>query len=345
MRDLGKTMRAKIRKEEYQGVCVFVEQIEGQPVRVSLELLGKGRELAAKLGVQLSGLLIGDGISRVADDLIHRGADRVIVADHPMLAAYRTELYADIVSDWVNQDKPEILLLGASPIGRDLAPRLSFRLNTGCTADCTGLDIDEESRLLVSTRPAFGGNVMATIVCPEHRPQMSTVRPGVVPLGEKDESRTGKIIHLEPSIREEDVRVKILECSRTRSEGGNIQDAERIVAFGSGAAEKETIESINELAGLLEAEVAGSRPAVGAGWISHDRQVGQTGKTVRPDLYIACGISGAVQHTAGMSASKLVVAVNTDPNAEIFKAADIGILGDSKSIVQALVQEIRRSKQ
>jgi electron transfer flavoprotein alpha subunit len=337
-------MKAPIRKEEYRGVCVFVEQIEGDPVRVSLELLGKGRQLADKLRVGLSAVLIGENVGAAARELICWGADKVVVADDPMLGHYGTEPYTDIISEWVGRDRPEILLLGASPVGRDLAPRLSFRLNTGCTADCTGLDIDEENRLLVSTRPAFGGNVMATIVCPEHRPQMSTVRPGVMPLAERDDGRTGKIIHLEPHLLEHDFRVKMFECTRMKSDGGNIQEAERIVSFGSGAADQETLELIKDLAGLLDAEVAGSRPAVEAGWIPHERQVGQTGKTIRPGLYMAFGISGAVQHTAGMSESKVVVAINTDPDAEIFKAADFAIKSDARTLLHALVQEIRKFK-
>ncbi len=334
-------MASKIDISEYRGVWVFVEQTEGEPARVSLELLGKGRELADKLGVVLTAFLLGESVQDTAKELIFFGADEVIVADHPLLRDYRTELYTDIISEQVMARKPEVLIVGASPIGRDLAPRLSFRLNAGCTADCTGLDIDEESRLFVSTRPAFGGNVMATIICPEHRPQMSTVRPGVMALPEKDDSREGQIIDLELQLDEDACKVKILESVKGASEGVNIQDAERIVAVGMGAGDKETFDMIKELAELLDGEVGATRFAVEAGWVSHDRQIGQTGKTVRPELYVGCGISGAVQHTAGMSASKMIIAINKDPNAEVFKIADYGIVGDVRKVVPAIISELK----
>ena len=334
-------MASKIDISEYRGVWVFVEQTEGEPSRVSLELLGKGRELAEKLGVVLTAFLLGESLQDTAKELIFFGADEVIVADHPLLRDYRTELYTDIISEQVMAQKPEVLIVGASPIGRDLAPRLSFRLNAGCTADCTGLDIDEENRLFVSTRPAFGGNVMATIICPEHRPQMSTVRPGVMALPEKDDSREGQIIDLELQLDEDACKVKILESVKGASEGVNIQDAERIVAVGMGAGDKETFDIIKELAELLDGEVGATRFAVEAGWVSHDRQIGQTGKTVRPELYVGCGISGAVQHTAGMSASKMIIAINKDPNAEIFKIADYGIVGDVRKVVPAIISELK----
>jgi len=334
-------MASKIDISEYRGVWVFVEQTEGAPARVSLELLGKGRELAEKLGVVLTAFLLGESVEDTAKELIFFGADEVIVADHPLLKDYRTELYTDIISEQVIARKPEVLIVGASPIGRDLAPRLSFRLNAGCTADCTGLDIDEENRLFVSTRPAFGGNVMATIICPEHRPQMSTVRPGVMALPEKDDSREGQIIDLELQLDGDACKVKILESVKGASEGVNIQDAERIVAVGMGAGDKETFDMIKELAELLDGEVGATRFAVEAGWVSHDRQIGQTGKTVRPELYVGCGISGAVQHAAGMSASKTIIAINKDPNAEVFKIADYGIVGDVRKVVPAIISELK----
>ncbi|MGD8984486.1 MAG: electron transfer flavoprotein subunit alpha/FixB family protein [Desulfobacteraceae bacterium] len=330
--------------DSYRGVWVFVEQAEGHPVRVSLELLGKGRELAAKLDVELTAFLIGESVGDLAKELIFYGADRVILADDPMLKDYGTELYMAVISEQAMKEKPEVLIVGATPIGRDLAPRLSFRLNAGCTADCTDLDIDEENRLFVSTRPAFGGNVMATIICPEHRPQMSTVRPGVMPLPEKDESRKGEIINLDLQLKREDVKVELLESVKGRSEGLRIQEAEKIVAIGMGAGDRDTFEMIKELADLLDAEVAATRLAVEAGWISHDFQIGQTGKTVRPSLYMALGISGAVQHTAGMSGSKIIIAINSDPNAEIFKIADYGIVGDVGKVVSALIAELKGLK-
>ena len=311
---------------------------------MSIELLGKGRELAGKLDVELTAFLIGESVGDLAKELIFYGADRVIVADDPILRDYGTELYTDIISEQAMKEKPEVLIVGASPIGRDLAPRLSFRLNAGCTADCTDLDIDEENRLFVSTRPAFGGNVMATIICPEHRPQMSTVRPGVMPLPERDDSRKGEIINPDLHFNKEDTKVEVLESVKGRSEGVSIQEAEKIVAIGMGAGDRETFDMIKELADLLEAKVAASRLAVEAGWISHDFQIGQTGKTVSPSLYMACGISGAVQHTAGMSGSKIIIAINSDPDAEIFKIADYGIVGDVGKVVPALIAELKSLK-
>ena len=329
---------------EYRGVWVFVEQTDRGPARVSLELLGKGRELADKLNVELSAFIVGESVKEVAEDLIFYGADRVLVADDPLLRDYRTEVYARIISEEVKKEKPEVLIIGATPIGRDLAPRLSFRLNAGCTADCTGLDIDGENRLFVSTRPAFGGNVMATIICPEHRPQMATVRPGVMALPEKNRSRTGRIIPLDLQVGGEDLKVDILESVKAKSEGVDVQEADRIVAVGVGAGDQETVDRIKELAELLDAELGATRLAVEAGWISHDHQIGQTGKTIRPDLYMGLGISGAVQHTAGMSGSKIIIAINSDPNAEIFKIADYGIVGDIQDLVPALIAELKALK-
>jgi electron transfer flavoprotein alpha subunit len=269
------------------------------------------------------------------------GADKVLVGDDPLLKDYRTEVYADVIANAVIERKPEVLVVGATPIGRDLAPRLSFRLNAGCTADCTGLDIDQEDRLFVSTRPAFGGNVVATIICPNHRPQMATVRPGVMPLPEQDKSRRGEVAQLRVEIKEQDIRVRILETVEAVSEGVSIEEAERVLCVGMGGADAETFAMARELADLLYAEVAVTRLAVEAGWLTHDSQVGQTGKTVRPDLYMACGISGAVQHTAGMTGSKLVVAINKDPKAEIFNYADFGIVGDLRKVLPALIEELK----
>jgi electron transfer flavoprotein alpha subunit len=331
--------------ERYRGLWVFVEQFAGQPARVSLELLGKGRELADKLSVPLTAVLLGESVGPLAKELILYGADRVLVADHPLLSDYRTEFYGQVIAGQAKKEKPEILLVGASPVGRDLAPSLSFLLHAGCTADCTVLEIDEEKRLLVSTRPAFGGNVMATIVSPDHRPQMSTVRPGVMPLPEMDASRKGEIVPVPVDLKEEDARVKVIESVHSKSEGANIVEAERVVAIGMGAGDKETFDLIAGLADLLDATVAGSRPAVEAGWISHDCQVGQTGKTIRPALYVACGISGAVQHTAGMSGAKIIIAINKDPNADIFKFADYGIVGDVGKVVPKLMEQLKALKE
>jgi electron transfer flavoprotein alpha subunit len=326
---------------EYRGCWVFVEQNHGKPARVSLELLGKGKELAEKLGVDLTAIVLGDALGSLPQDLIAYGAERVLAAQDPVLKDYRTESYADIIAAAVHDRKPEVLIVGATPIGRDLAPRLSFRLNAGCTADCTGLDIDQENRLFVSTRPAFGGNVVATIICPNHRPQMATVRPGVMPLPEKDMARSGEVVRLDVQIKEQDIQVEIFESVEAASEGVAIEEAERVICVGMGGADQESFAMLRELADLLDAEVAATRLAVEAGWLTHDSQVGQTGKTIRPDLYIACGISGAVQHTAGMSGSKLVVAINKDPRAEIFNYADYGIVGDLRKVLPAIIEELK----
>ena len=334
-------MAPSIDIKEHRGCWVFVEQSRGKPARVSLELLGKGKDLAEKLGAELTAMVLGDALGSLPRDLIAYGAERVLVAEDPMLRDYRTELYADIIAEAVRDRKPEVLIVGATPIGRDLAPRLSFRLNAGCTADCTGLEIDQENRLFVSTRPAFGGNVVATIICPNHRPQMATVRPGVMPFPEKDPARRGEVLPLKVNINEEDIQVKILESVEAASEGVAIEEAERVVCVGMGGADAETFPLVKELAELLEAELAATRVAVEAGWLTHDSQVGQTGKTIRPDLYVACGISGAVQHTAGMTGSKLVIAINKDSKAEIFNYADYGIVGDLHKVLPAIIGELR----
>lgn len=337
-------MVSNIDLDAYRGCWVFVEQSGGKPARVSLELLGKGKELARKLGVDLTALVLGASLGTLPQELVAFGADTVLVADDPALREYSTELYAEVISGQVLERKPEVLVVGATPIGRDLAPRLAFRLNTGCTADCTGLDIDEESRLFVSTRPAFGGNVVATIICPNHRPQMATVRPGVMPMPDKDEGRSGEILPLNFRLDPGDSRVRVLESVEAASEDGAIEEAERLVCVGMGGADGETFALVRELAGLLEAEVAATRMAVEAGWLTHDSQVGQTGKTVRPDLYVACGVSGAVQHTAGMSGSKLVIAIDKDPRAEIFNYADYGIVGDLRKVLPALIEALKALK-
>lgn len=330
---------------QYKGVWVFAEQQDGKLAKISLELLGKARDLADKLGEKVSCIVLGDSVKNLADDLIAYGADRVIVAEHPELKEYRTELYTKIICDQARIDKPEILIIGASPIGRDLTPRVSFRLHTGCTADCTELDIDPDEKILVSTRPAFGGNVMATIICPEHRPQMSTVRPGVFAVPEKDASRKGEVVTIDVSVNSSDVNVNVVSSSKIKKQGANIQEAVKIVSVGLGASDETSFKAIQEIAGLIGAEIGGTRPCVEKVLIDHGVQIGQTGKNVRPELYMACGISGAVQHTTGISNAKFVVAINKDPNAEIFKFANIGIAGDAKQILTSIVKAIKAVKQ
>jgi len=339
-------MTAKKDLSAYKGVWVFIEQFEGKLTNstLSLEILGEGRKLADKLGTDLTAFILGENLAATAGDLVKYGADKVLVADAPVLADYRTELYTDIICKEAEERKPEILLVGASATGRDLAPRISFRLHTGCTADCTDLDIDDEKKILVSTRPAFGGNVMATILCPDHRPQMSTVRAGVMAMPTWDESRTGEVINVAVTAKEEDAKVKVLEVKQHEASAQNIQEAVRVVSAGMGACTGECFDQLKELAKELDAEIGGTRPVFETGLISHDVQIGQTGKTVRPELYLAVGISGTVQHTTGMADSRTVVAINKDPNAEIFKFAHYGIVGDAKTVVPQLIEQLKAVK-
>lgn len=327
---------------EYRGLWVFIEQRDSKPARVSLELLGKGRSLADKLCVDVTAIIIGENVLGIAKELICCGADKVIIADDPIAINYRTEVFTDIIAEQVLKEKPEILLIGATCIGRDLAPRLSARLNTGCTADCTELDLDTEMRLIVATKPFFGRNLMADIICPFHRPQMVTVRPGVMGLKAQDKGRKGELISLDINLREEDIKVKALDTVRSASDGVSLEEADKVVAGGIGVGGAEGFEMLKELADLLEAKVGATSLPVDARWISKDYQIGQTGKTIRPRLYIGCGVSGAIQHSAGMINSELIVAINIDPKADIFNFADYGIIGDVNQIVPALIKELRR---
>ena len=330
--------------QEYSGLWVFVEQRDGTPAQVSLELLGKGRDLAEKLKVDVTAILIGHNVSEMAEELIFYGADRVIIADDPIVKDYRTEIYADILAEQVFKEKPEILLIGATCIGRDLAPRVSARLNTGCTADCTELDIDKEMRLIVATKPFFGRDLMADIICPFHRPQMVTVRPGVMELKDQDRKRQGELIYVDVNCKEEDIKVKVLETIRSVSDSISIEEADKVIAAGMGVGSKEGFEMVKELAELLGAQIGATSLPVDEGWISEDKKIGQTGKTIRPKLYIGCGVSGAIQHSAGMINSELIIAINTNPKADIFNFADYGIIGDINEIVPALIKELRAMK-
>jgi electron transfer flavoprotein alpha subunit len=325
-----------------KGLWVFIEQRDGKPARVSIELLGAGRGLADKLGEEVTAILIGDDISGLAQELIYWGADRVFIADDPVAKNYRTEVYADIVVEQVIREKPEVLLIGATWVGRDFAPRVAARLNTGCTADCTGLDIDIETRLLVATKPYFGRNLMADIACPFYRPQVVTVRPGVMELKAKERHRKGELIPIEVKVREEDVRVKVVETVRSVSDAAALEQADKVVAGGMGVGDAKGFKSLREFAHLLGAQLGATSLPVDEGWISEDCKIGQTGKIVRPRLYIGCGVSGAIQHSAGMINSEMIVAINTDPRAEIFQIADYGIIGDVNEVIPALIRETRR---
>jgi electron transfer flavoprotein alpha subunit len=328
-------------------VWVFIEQDAGDIAHVSLELLGKARDLAAGLHSQVCGLLFGHGVADLSRRAIQYGADRVLVADHPELAVYRTLPYARIVIDLVRERHPYILLLGATPVGRDLAPRIASATGAGLTADCTELRLGDYERngkvyedLLYQIRPAFGGNIIATIVNPERHPQMATVREGVIRLSKPDASRQGQIEPIEPHWNSRDLDLTILS-RQVRLPTVDLKGASVIVAGGMGVGSKENFQLIHELAQVLGAEVAGSRAAVDAGFVSREHQVGQTGVTVRPRLYIACGISGAIQHRAGMDQSSKIIAINTDPHAPIFQIAHYKIVGDLRKVIPQMIRAYR----
>lgn len=329
---------------EYRGVWVFAEQREGILQKVSLELLGKGREIADKLGVELTAVLLGDQVEKLSDNLTAFGADKVLLADHELLKYYNTDGYSKVICDLVKEHKPEVLLIGASYIGRDLGPRVAAKLGTGLTADCTGLDIDEETKNLLMTRPAFGGNLMATIECAEHRPQMATVRPGVFEKLQKDERKKAEVNKINVSLAENDIRTKLEEIVKLAKEEEDITEAQFVISGGRGVGSKENFDLLKEAAEVLGGTVGGSRAAVEAGWIDKAFQVGQTGKTVRPVVYIACGISGAIQHLAGMQDSDYIIAINKDSDAAIMKIADLAIVGDYKQVLPELAAKIKEAK-
>lgn len=329
---------------DYRGVWVFAEQREGELQKVSLELLGEGRKIADKLGVKLTALILGDNINHLADTLGRHGADEVIVAENELLKHYTTDGYTKVICDLANERKPGILFIGATFIGRDLGPRVAARLSTGLTADCTVLDVDVEKADLLATRPAFGGNLMATIACPDHRPQMATVRPGVFSKL-ADEDRNFTIEKVEVELQDSDIRTKIVEIVKEAKDIVDISEANFIVSGGRGVGSKENFAILKELADALGGTVAGSRAAVENEWIERDYQVGQTGKTVRPTIYIACGISGAIQHVAGMQDSDLIIAINKDASAPIMKAADYAIVGDLLKVVPEMTAQVKAMKE
>jgi len=328
---------------DYRGVLVFGEQRESKIEPVVYELIGKGRELADKLGEELSCVILGYNMREQAEDLISYGVDKVYLYDHPLLEIFRDDPYTDLIVDLVNKVKPNIFLIGATFIGRSLAPRIASRLKTGLTADCTGLEIDPESKLLLQTRPAFGGNVMATIICKNRRPQMSTVRYKIMKRAEKVPGYEGEVVTLQFDPEKVRDRVKVKKFVKEEA-GVSLTEAEIIVSGGKGLGGPEGFKLMQELADLLGGAVGASRIAVDEGWISYPHQVGLSGKTVRPKLYIACGISGSVQHLAGMSGSDVIIAINKDPSAPIFKIADIGIVGDLYEIVPKLISKIKEVK-
>ena len=325
---------------QYKDIWVFAEQRQGKITPVVIELLGEGRKLADTKGIKLNAILLGKDVNGLAEELIAYGAETVYVADDPLLENFTTDGYTKVIVDAVNEIKPEIVLIGATNIGRDLAPRIASRLNTGLTADCTKLEIDPEDGKIKQTRPAFGGNIMATIICPDARTQMSTVRPGVMDKAVRNDDNKGNIVPLKYDIKESDIRTKIIEIVKHAVEKVSLTDANIIVSGGLGLQNADGFKLIEELADKLGGVVGSSRAAVDAGWIDKSHQVGQTGTTVKPNLYIACGISGAIQHLAGMKESSIIVAINKDPDAPIFSVADYGIVGDLYKVIPEIISEI-----
>lgn len=330
---------------DYKGVWVFAEQRDGELQKVSLELLGKGREIANKVGTELTAILLGHQTDHIAKELIAYGADRVIAADHPLLGHFSTDAYTKVMCDIIKDKKPEILFIGATYLGRDLGPRIAARLATGLTADCTALDVDSENNNnLLMTRPAFGGNLMATIVCGENRPQMATVRPGVFEKTARDDIKQGHIEAFPVVLSENDIRTKSIEVVKLEKDIPDVTEANFIVSGGRGVGGKENFVLLGELAQNLGGVVGGSRAAVESGWVDKAVQVGQTGKTVRPNVYIACGISGAIQHLAGMQESDFIIAINKDSGAPIMQVADVAIVGDFMKVLPEMINEISNLK-
>ena len=342
---------------EYKGVYVFAQQVDNEISGIAYELLGKGKELAAKLNEEVTAVLIGHEVKGLADKLAEYGADKVIVVDDPELKEYRTEPYAHALSSVINEFKPDIVLVGATAIGRDLGPTVSARVATGLTADCTVLEIgdfplvaipgreaEQKHNQLLMTRPAFGGNTIATIACPDNRPQMATVRPGVMQKIEPIVGAKANVIEYNPGFTPNDRYVEIKEIVKAVSDTVDIMDAKILVSGGRGVGSAENFKILEDLAEALGGSVSCSRAVVDSGWKPRDLQVGQTGKTVRPNLYIACGISGAIQHTAGMEESDIIIAINKDEDAPIFDVADYGIVGDLNKIVPQLTEAIKAAK-
>lgn len=330
---------------QYQDVWVFAEQRGGELKRVAYQLLGGGRALADELNQELAAMLLGHEVKKLAQELIAHGADKVYMADDQKLKNYQTDAYSSVIASMIREHKPNIVIYGATHIGRDLAPRIAQRLGLGLTADCTELTIDPEEKILLQTRPAFGGNIMATIITPRTRPQMATVRPGIMKELDKNESRKGEVIEFPVKVRDEEIKTKILEIVKEAKKRVNLEEAKIIVSGGRGVGGKEGFKIIRNLAEVLGGEVGGSRVAVEKGWIEQDHQVGQTGKSVRPMLYIACGISGSIQHRAGMQNSDIIVAINKDPDAMIFKIAHYGIVGNLHEVVPLLIEEFKKIKE
>lgn len=338
--------------EQYKGVFIYAQQVDNEISPIAYELLGKAKDLAADLNTDVTAVLLGSGIKALADSLAQYGADKVIVVDSPVLETYRTEPYTQALAAVINEYKPEIMLVGATAIGRDLGPRVSARVGTGLTADCTQLEIgdfplnplpnkEQKHNQLLMTRPAFGGNTIATIACPDNRPQMATVRPGVMQKIAPIADAKAEVVEFNPVLEENNCYVEILDIVKEVSTAADIQEAKILVSGGRGVGSKENFKLLEDLAEALGGTVSCSRAVVDNGWLPKDLQVGQTGKTVRPNVYFAIGISGAIQHTAGMEESDIIIAINKDETAPIFDVADYGIVGDLNKIVPLLTEAIK----
>lgn len=341
--------------EQYKGVFIYAQQVDGEISPIAYELLGKAKDLAADLDTQVTAVLLGSNVKGLADSLAEYGADRVIVVDDPVLETYRTEPYAQALTAVINEYKPEIMLVGATAIGRDLGPRVSARVGTGLTADCTKLEIgdfplnplpnkEQKHNQLLMTRPAFGGNTIATIACPDNRPQMATVRPGVMQKIDPIKGAKTEVVEFNPELKENNCYVEILDIVKEVAEVADIQQAKILVSGGRGVGSKENFKILQDLADALGGTVSCSRAVVDNGWMPKDLQVGQTGKTVRPNVYFAIGISGAIQHTAGMEESDIIIAINKDESAPIFDVADYGIVGDLNKIVPLITEAVKARK-
>lgn len=341
--------------EEYKGVFVYAEQVDNELSGIAFELLGKAKDLAADLSTDVTAVLVGADVKGLADDLAAYGADKVIVVDDPELKVYRTEPYTHALASVINEYKPEIMLVGATAIGRDLGPRVSARVKTGLTADCTVLEIgdfplnpvpgkEQKHNQLLMTRPAFGGNTIATIACPDNRPQMATVRPGVMQKIAKIDGAKAEVIEFNPGFTPDNKYVEIMDIVKEVANTVDIMDAKILVSGGRGVGSPENFKILEDLADAIGGEVSCSRAVVDNGWKPKDLQVGQTGKTVRPQIYFAIGISGAIQHVAGMEESDLIVAINKDETAPIFDVADYGLVGDLNKIVPMLAEQIKAAK-
>lgn len=324
----------------YKDVWVFAEQRDNKLMNVVFELLGEATKLAKIRNSKVCAILCGHNANDLVNELYEYGADVVYYADDERLRLYTTDGYAKVIGDAIDEYKPEIVLLGATHIGRDLGPCLAVKCNTGLTADCTKLAIDETTGGILQTRPAFGGNLMATIICPEHRPQMSTVRPGVMEKREQEIGKRGELVKLKVKLSDSDLRTKVLEVVKSVNEKVDLTSAKVIVSGGMGLGNADGFKLLRELADRLGGTIGASRAAVDSGWIDHSFQVGQTGTTVKPNIYFACGISGAIQHVAGMQNAGLIVAINTDENAPIFEIADIGIVGDLYKVIPEIINNL-----